>query len=72
MTCSLYNFISSYSTSNGISRSESGSMTPTGYRVMGSYQYRGPDGVKYTVEFVADENGYRPRSEFYKKEIECN
>ena len=50
MTCSLYTFTSSYSTSNSISRSESGSMTPTGYRVMGSYQYRGPDGVKYVVE----------------------
>jgi hypothetical protein len=56
----------SYSTSDGGSRSESGSLTPTGYQVRGSYQYRGPDGVTYTVEFVDDENGYRPRSELDK------
>ena len=49
-----------------MSRSESGSLTPTGYRVKGSYHYRGPDGVKNTVEYVADQNGYRPRWELNK------
>ena len=57
--CNVY--LTSYSTSGGVSRTESGSLTSTGYQVKGSYEYLGSDGIKYTVEFVADENGYRPR-----------
>merc|ERR1719260_330018 len=50
-----------YSTSGGLSRQEAGSVTGSGYRVEGSYSYLGGDGVTYTVVFVADENGYRPK-----------
>lgn len=50
-----------YSTSGGLSRQEAGSVTQSGYRVEGSYSYLGGDGVTYTVVFVADENGYRPK-----------
>ncbi|XP_055644564.1 cuticle protein CP14.6-like [Toxorhynchites rutilus septentrionalis] len=28
--------------------------------ITGSYSYIGPDGVKYTVKYFADENGYHP------------
>ncbi|XP_055644746.1 endocuticle structural glycoprotein ABD-5-like isoform X2 [Toxorhynchites rutilus septentrionalis] len=28
--------------------------------ITGAYTYVGPDGVKYTVNYFADENGYHP------------
>lgn len=27
--------------------------------MQGSYSYTGPDGVVYTVKYIADENGFR-------------
>ena len=52
----------SYSTVGGMSRSEAGVVTAEGgYSVTGSYQYRGPDGATYRVDFTADQRGYRPR-----------
>ena len=45
-----------------MSRSEAGVVTAEGgYSVTGSYQYRGPDGATYRVDFTADQRGYRPR-----------
>lgn len=49
-----------YSTNGGMSRQESGSDTGSGYRVEGSYSYIAPDGVTYTVHYIADGRGYRP------------
>ncbi|XP_031622489.1 cuticle protein CP14.6-like [Contarinia nasturtii] len=55
------------STSNGISSSESGRLIQgrsleqsPALAVQGQYSYTGPDGVLYTVRYVADENGFRP------------
>lgn len=27
--------------------------------MQGSYSYTGPDGIVYTITYIADENGYR-------------
>lgn len=56
--------ILSYETSNGIRADQQGYLkaigTPLEAQVMtGSYSYTGPDGVVYTVTYIADENGFR-------------
>jgi len=56
-----YNF--NYLTQDGQSRQEKGSPSPgIGGSIVqsGSWSYTGSDGQVYTVEFVADELGYRP------------
>ena len=53
----------SYSTQSGMSRTETGGLTASGWGVVGSYQYRDTDGALYKVSFTADHNGYRPRSD---------
>ncbi|XP_052870123.1 endocuticle structural glycoprotein SgAbd-2-like [Anopheles cruzii] len=57
-------YIYSYETSNGIRAEQRGFLknpgTPGEAQVMqGSYSYTGPDGVVYTISYIADENGYR-------------
>ncbi|KAJ1524754.1 hypothetical protein ONE63_009633 [Megalurothrips usitatus] len=59
----------SYQTGDGISAQAAGYTRATAVRdadgngeaqvVQGSYSYTGPDGVVYTVNYIADENGYR-------------
>ncbi|XP_055626757.1 endocuticle structural glycoprotein ABD-4-like [Toxorhynchites rutilus septentrionalis] len=47
-----------FETSNGINAQESGVGAQS---AKGSYSFTGTDGAQYTVEYVADENGYQPR-----------
>ncbi|XP_053603468.2 flexible cuticle protein 12-like [Plodia interpunctella] len=55
-----------FETSNGISQQEEGQLKNAGSEneaiaVRGQYSYTGPDGVVYTVTYVADENGFQPQ-----------
>lgn len=56
----------SFETGNGISAEESGQLdsrpgdeTPA-IVAQGKYSYTGPDGVVYTVTYVADHDGFHP------------
>ena len=58
----------SYETSNGIAADETGEVRNVGAEdeyiaVQGSFKYLGPDGVTYTVTYVADENGFQPQGD---------
>ncbi|KAG7307720.1 Flexible cuticle protein 12 [Plutella xylostella] len=55
-----------FETSNGIRQEEQGQLVNAGTEneaiaVRGSYSYTGPDGVVYTVTYVADQNGFQPQ-----------
>ncbi|XP_055628865.1 cuticle protein CP14.6-like [Toxorhynchites rutilus septentrionalis] len=47
-----------YETSNGIAAQESGI---GGQSAQGSYSFTGQDGVQYSVNYVADGNGFQPQ-----------
>jgi hypothetical protein len=54
-----------YETSDGVKREEEAVLKNIGTEneaisVKGSFQFVGDDGQTYTVNFVADENGYQP------------
>ena len=60
-------WISSFEADNGIAVSESGNLKEIGPSVenvgvvsRGSFSYPGDDGNRYTVNWVADENGFQP------------
>ncbi|XP_053687483.1 endocuticle structural glycoprotein ABD-5-like [Sabethes cyaneus] len=60
-----YNF--KYDTSNGIQRIEQAQLKNFGgdinaLVVRGSYSYLGADGQTYTVNYIADENGFQPEA----------
>ncbi|KAJ2951867.1 hypothetical protein O0L34_g4111 [Tuta absoluta] len=55
-----------YETSNGIAAQEEGQVVNPGSEneaiaVRGQYSYTGPDGVVYSVTYIADENGFQPQ-----------
>ncbi|CAH0702666.1 unnamed protein product [Spodoptera exigua] len=53
-------------TSNGISQQEQGQLKNAGseneaIEVRGQYSYTGPDGVVYTITYIANELGFQPQ-----------
>ncbi|XP_068630853.1 larval cuticle protein LCP-30-like [Battus philenor] len=53
----------SYLTENGISAGERGVVENSvngGTKIVGFYEYIGADGLKYRVDYTADENGFHP------------
>ncbi|XP_049866009.1 endocuticle structural protein SgAbd-6-like [Pectinophora gossypiella] len=61
-----YNF--AWELSDGSKQQETGQLKNQGTEneaiaVQGSYSWVGPDGVTYTVNYIADENGFQPQIE---------
>ncbi|XP_055912856.1 flexible cuticle protein 12-like [Eupeodes corollae] len=59
-----YNF--AYETSDGVSREESAKLDKVGtdgesISVRGSVTWTAPDGVQYSLQYIADENGFQPQ-----------
>ncbi|XP_076056257.1 endocuticle structural glycoprotein SgAbd-8-like [Oratosquilla oratoria] len=53
----------SYETGNGITHEEQGQpIEPESFVVQGSYSYTAPDGSVITVNYIADDNGFRPQT----------
>ncbi|XP_022907037.1 endocuticle structural glycoprotein SgAbd-5-like [Onthophagus taurus] len=64
-----YNF--GFATSNGIYVEEKGLLQNVGnwdegIAVQGKYEYTAPNGAVYIVDYVADNNGFRPKIQYKK------
>ncbi|CAH1999029.1 unnamed protein product [Acanthoscelides obtectus] len=55
-----YNY--AYETDNGIAVQEEGFLRDGSQVAQGGYMYTAPDGQQYSVEYIADENGFQPKS----------
>ncbi|XP_050301454.1 pupal cuticle protein 20-like [Anthonomus grandis grandis] len=53
-----YNWL--YETGNGINADESGDARGDGTKAQGQFSYTAPDGQKISLQYTADENGFRP------------
>ncbi|XP_017769044.1 PREDICTED: cuticle protein CP14.6-like [Nicrophorus vespilloides] len=58
-----------FETSNGIVVEEHGVLKNAGsenaaVEATGSYEFTAPDGTKYALHYVADENGFQPQADF--------
>lgn len=63
----IFFFLCSYETSDGVSRQEQGELKNPGtdtqaLSVKGTVTWVAPDGQTYTVNYIADENGYQPEA----------
>lgn len=66
--------IHSYATSDGVNREEEAVLKNAGteneaMEVRGSYSYIGPDGVTYTIRFLANEDGFQPEGDHIPKAL---
>lgn len=62
----------SYETSDGVSRQEEAELKNVGtdeeaISVRGSISWVAPDGQTYTLNYVADENGFQPQGDHLPK-----
>lgn len=62
----MYLLFYSFETSDGTSRQETGTLKQVdadhhALEVTGSYKYVAPDGLTYSVTFIADEHGFQPQ-----------
>lgn len=60
------NFVYRWELSDGSKHEEQGQLKNQGTEneaiaVQGQYSWVGPDGVTYTVTYIADENGFQPQ-----------